>query len=268
MPIERETWLSTLEPADRDLLPLLERLLAQADAAKQIQTVDMLPRLRSDALHESASAATASQLAEQPGDRIGPYRLLRELGQGGMGTVWLAERSDGVFERQVALKLPRAEWTDRGLAERMERERAVLASLNHPNIAQMYDAGWASDGRPYLALEYVEGEPLDAWCRNRSATPAERVRRFVDVVRAVAFAHAKLVIHRDLKPSNVIVTAEGRVKLLDFGIAKLLSAGDVTDRGNCADAVFRSRADAELRSTRTGARAADRHRCRHAIRSA
>ena len=218
-PDQRSAWIETLPNTDRDLAPVLADLLARAEASEAGRAST---HLTAGSLQQSVSAATEPRAEEQPGNQIGPYRLLRELGVGGMGTVWLAERTDGTFKRQVALKLPRAEWTDRGLSERMARERAVLASLNHPNIAQMYDAGWAGDGRPYLALEYVDGEPIDAWCRNRAAPPAERVRLFVDIVRAVAFAHAKLVIHRDLKPSNVLVDADGRVKLLDFGIAKLL----------------------------------------------
>jgi serine/threonine-protein kinase len=181
----------------------------------------------------------SAPVEEQPGTQIGPYRLLREIGRGGMGTVWLAERVDGVIQRQIALKLPRAEWTDRGLADRMARERSALASLNHPNIAQLYDAGWAADGRPYLALEYVEGEAIDAWCRRQQLTTADRVRLFVDAVRAVAFAHAKLVIHRDLKPSNVLVTTEGQIKLLDFGIAKL--SAPTRQRGDRTDAFLRPR---------------------------
>ena len=220
-PDQRSAWIETLPNTDRDLAPVLADLLARAEASEAGRPST---HLTAGSLQQSVSAATEPRAEEQPGNQIGPYRLLRELGVGGMGTVWLAERTDGTFKRQVALKLPRAEWTDRGLSERMARERAVLASLNHPNIAQMYDAGWAGDGRPYLALEYVDGEPIDAWCRNRAAPPAERVRLFVDIVRAVAFAHAKLVIHRDLKPSNVLVDADGRVKLLDFGIAKLLAS--------------------------------------------
>jgi serine/threonine-protein kinase len=217
----RAGWIASLPASQRDLLPVLEQLLAQSGASLAIETAEFMPRLRSDALPPQPGAAERD---ERPGAQIGPYRLLRELGVGGMGSVWLAERTDGTFERQVALKLPRAEWTDRGLNERMARERNVLASLNHPNIAQMYDAGWASDGRPYLALEHVEGQPIDAWCRDRKLDVPARLELFADVVRAVAFAHSKLVIHRDIKPSNVLVTTEGRVKLLDFGIAKLLSA--------------------------------------------
>ncbi|MGB2818080.1 MAG: serine/threonine-protein kinase, partial [Burkholderiaceae bacterium] len=161
---------------------------------------------------------------EQPGQRIGPYRLLSPLGEGGMGAVWLAERADGAFERQVALKLPHAEWIDRGLAQRFARERAVLASLNHTNIAQLFDAGWSEAGRPYLALEYVEGQPILAWSDTHHLDTNARLRLFVEVIRAVGHAHAHLVVHRDLKPSNVLVTADGTVKLLDFGIAKLVAA--------------------------------------------
>ncbi len=221
----RGEWITTLPESDRDLLPLLERLLEQASTAEASETAGAMPRLRSEALRPPTSAP-APRSDERPGDQIGPYRLLRELGTRRHGHRLAGRTRRRRIERQVALKLPRAEWTDRGLADRMARERAVLAALNHPNIAHLLDAGWAGDGRPYLALEYVEGEPIDAWCRRRQLAPAERTRLFVDVVRAVAFAHGKLVIHRDLKPSNVFVTAEGRVKLLDFGIAKLLSAGE------------------------------------------
>ena len=127
-----------------------------------------------------------------------------------MGTVWLAARADGAFDRQVALKLPRAEWVDRGLAQRFARERAMLASLNHPHIAQLYDAGWSESGRPYLALEYVEGEPLPAWCEKRQLDLEKRLRLFVDVIRAVAHAHARLVVHRDLKPTQCASHHRGR----------------------------------------------------------
>ena len=221
----RADWIVSLPASERDLVPVLEQLLDRAESTEAMAATRAGPGLSSDALRPEDTTGSAP-VEEQPGSHIGPYRLLREIGRGGMGTVWLAERVDGMIQRQVALKLPRAEWTDRGLADRMARERNALASLNHPNIAQLYDAGWAADGRPYLALEYVEGEPIDVWCRKQQPATAARVRLFVDAVRAVSFAHAKLVIHRDIKPSNVLVTAESRVKLLDFGIAKLLSADD------------------------------------------
>src|SRR5512137_999178 len=206
---ERAAWLQQLPPTDADLVPVLAKLLAATDRTETADFVARPPPLPAE---------------EQPGQRIGPYRLLAPLGEGGMGAVWLAERADGAFERQVALKLPHAEWIDRGLAQRFARERAVLASLNHPNIAQLFDAGWSEAGRPYLALEYVDGAPLLAWCEAHRLDTAARLRLFVAVVRAVAHAHAHLVVHRDLKPSNVLVTADGTVKLLDFGIAKLLAS--------------------------------------------
>ena len=205
----RIDWLKSLSVSDADLAPLLERLLSATDRTETADFVARPPPLPAE---------------EQPGQRIGPYRLVSPLGEGGMGAVWLAERADGAFERQVALKLPHAEWIDRGLAQRFARERAVLASLNHPNIAQLFDAGWSESGRPYLALEYVEGQPILAWCDTHHLDTSARLRLFVEVIRAVAHAHAHLVVHRDLKPSNVLVTAAGHVKLLDFGIAKLVTA--------------------------------------------
>jgi serine/threonine protein kinase len=210
----RTAWLRGLASTEFDLLPLLQQLLSPRDLTETAQFAVLLP---------ARAWAEAPVTTEQAGQLIGPYRLERELGVGGMGTVWLAARADGAFERQVALKLPHAEWIDRGLAQRFARERAMLASLNHPNIAQLYDAGWSETGRPYLALEYVEGQPLPAWCAQQQLDTAARLRLFVDVIRAVAHAHARLIVHRDLKPSNVLVTAAGEVKLLDFGIAKLLA---------------------------------------------
>ncbi len=142
-----------------------------------------------------------------------------------MGAVWVAQRADGVMQRTAALKLPRAEWVDRGLAERMARERAILARLQHPAIAVLYDAGLGEGGRPYMALEYVDGVPVDAWCKSRELK--EILPLFIQVVRAVAYAHGQLIIHRDLKPANVLVTASGLPKLLDFGISKLIE-GEAT----------------------------------------
>src|SRR5512137_3152541 len=210
----RSDWLKSLSVSDADLAPLLERLLSATDRTETADFVARPPPLPAE---------------EQAGQRIGPYRLLAPLGEGGMGAVWLAERADGTFERQVALKLPHAEWIDRGLAQRFARERAALASLNHPNIAQLFDAGWSEAGRPYLALEYVEGQPILTWCEQQHLDTAARLHLFVEVIRAVAHAHAHLVVHRDLKPSNVLVTAEGHVKLLDFGIAKLVAADSASE---------------------------------------
>src|SRR5262249_11318018 len=159
---------------------------------------------------------------DRAGDRIGPYRLLQQLGAGGMATVWLAERADGALQRQVALKLPHVGWA-LGLTQRMARERDILATLEHPHIARLYDAGSTASGRPWLAMERVEGEAIDAYCRAQRLDIEARLRLFLQVADAVAHAHARLIVHRDLKPNNILVSAQGDVKLLDFGVAKLLA---------------------------------------------
>lgn len=156
------------------------------------------------------------------GARLGPWRLLREVGRGGMGAVWLAERCDGAYAGHAAIKLMRAGSDADDLAQRFRAERQILAQLDHPNMARLIDAGQSTDGVPYLAMEYVDGEPLATWCDRRRLTIEERIRLLRSVADAVAHAHQRLIVHRDLKPSNVLVTAEGRVRLLDFGIAKLL----------------------------------------------
>src|SRR5882724_6729331 len=157
------------------------------------------------------------------GTVVGPYRLIREIGHGGMSSVWLAERCDGQLKREVALKLPLI--GPRMHVERFMRERDILAALTHPNIARLYDAGISDSGQPYLAMEYVAGTALTQSCDERRLTVLERLRVFVQVLEAVQFAHAKLIIHRDLKPSNALVTPQGRFVLLDFGIGKLLTDG-------------------------------------------
>jgi serine/threonine-protein kinase len=216
-PAARASWRAGLGPEDAVLQPWLDDLLRRhADH----ETTDFLHRPAAFAWPGALRGDVASAGAD-----VGPYRLLREIGQGGMATVWLAERADGLIERQVALKLPHAGWAGAALAERMARERSILASLVHPAIARLYDAGIAEDGRPYLALEFVAGEPIDAWVAARPASVRERVGLIVEVARAVAYAHAQLVVHRDLKPSNILVDAAGHAHLLDFGIARLLDAG-------------------------------------------
>ncbi|MEO0743283.1 MAG: serine/threonine-protein kinase [Bacteroidota bacterium] len=162
-----------------------------------------------------------------PGRRLGAWRLLRELGQGGMGTVWLAERADGAFEQRVAVKRVRASMFSEALRQRFVRERALLARLHHPHIAQLIDGGVTDDGVPFLVMEYVAGPPLLEFCAQRQLDIRARVRLFLDICEAVQYAHRHLVIHRDLKPSNILVAPDGGpggtplAKLLDFGIGKL-----------------------------------------------
>ncbi len=166
-------------------------------------------------------------LAPSPlaGQVFGSYILDRPLGVGGMGSVWLARRNDGRFEGTAAVKLLSAALLGPEGAARFRREGTILARLKHPHIAQLIDAGVSPVGQPYLVLEYVEGEPIDRWCEEQALDVPARMRLFLDVLAAVAHAHANLVVHRDLKPSNVMVSKEGWVKLLDFGIAKLLEEG-------------------------------------------
>ena len=159
-------------------------------------------------------------------ERIGPYRVMRELGRGGMGVVWLARRDEPGFEQQVALKRVRGGLDGAEARARFRRERGILARLAHDRIARLLDGGVDADGRPWFALEYVEGEPIDRWCDARALPLRARVRLFLDVLDGVAWAHRNLVVHRDLKPANVLVDGDGHVKLLDFGIAKLLEDDD------------------------------------------
>jgi serine/threonine protein kinase/TolB-like protein/tetratricopeptide (TPR) repeat protein len=158
------------------------------------------------------------------GQAVGAYTLISAIGQGGMGSVWLARRSDGRFEGHAAVKLLNASLVGRAGEERFRREGSILARLAHPHIARLLDAGVSPTGQPYLVLEYVEGEPIDRYCERKGLTIRERLGLFLDVLDAVAHAHSKQIVHRDIKPSNVLVGEEGRVELLDFGIAKLLEA--------------------------------------------
>ena len=215
-------------------LPVAQRELRLA----QLRATD--PALADDMQHLLAHERDSRDYMAQPlwaaapeasraGSLVGPYRLLRPLGEGGMGEVWLAERADGLYQRQVALKLLRSGYADSGLRQRFSRERDILARLQHPHLAQLLDAGIDQHGQPYLALAYVEGEPITGYCQRLQLPLQRRLQLMLQVCAVVSHAHANLIVHRDLKPSNILVTSEGEVKLLDFGIATLLDDDDRRD---------------------------------------
>lgn len=208
---ERSQLLAALREQDPTLAEDLSSLLEEHRALANAGFLDQAPLHPGDAVHE--------------GQTLGAYTLISALGRGGMGTVWKARRSDGLFERKVAIKLPNAAMLDRGGEERFRREGVLLGRLAHPNIADLVDAGITRDGQPYLVLEYVDGESIDRYCDRLRLDLRARIRLILSVISAVAHAHANLIVHRDLKPPNVLVTTDGQVKLLDFGIAKLLDDG-------------------------------------------
>jgi serine/threonine protein kinase/tetratricopeptide (TPR) repeat protein len=212
---EREAFLGARCGGDAALRDAVEGLL-RADAADPTLLEHSPLALVRDGLAVGEGGA--------PPRRIGPYMILRELGSGGMGTVYEAARDDEQFRQRVAVKLIRRGLdSDPDILRRFHNERQILASLNHPNIARLFDGGTTGDGRPYFAMEYVDGLPVDEYCEGAGLDTSARLRLFREVCAAVAYAHQNLVVHRDLKPSNIVVTDDGTVKLLDFGIAKLLA---------------------------------------------
>lgn len=162
---------------------------------------------------------------EPPEEQIGPWKLKELIAEGGMGSVWLADRADGSYQQEVALKIMHKSYgrlSNSTAIFRFEQERQILAQLNHPNIARLYDGGITDDGRPWLALEYIDGQPITEWCNHHNYSVEQRLQLFEKVCEAIQYAHKNLIVHRDLKPDNILVTASGEVKILDFGIAKLL----------------------------------------------
>lgn len=219
---ERAAFIEHETAGDAGLRSSLEKLLAR-DANRETM-LDMGLEALVDAL-----------IVEEPDlERVGPYRLVSEVGRGGMGTVFLAEREDGQFEQRVAVKLVKRGMDSDEVLRRFRAERQILARLEHPNIGRLYDGGIAEDGRPYLAMEFVEGSRITDFADAKRLTLQQRVDLFDPVAAAVRFAHLNMVVHRDLKPSNVLVADDGTVKLLDFGIAKLLGddASDLTQAGS------------------------------------
>src|SRR5438270_3506620 len=219
----RRRWLEALSPEYQSLAGALREALMPVGEGGLAGALDAGARSDLDRIG-----------SPRPGEIVGPYRVIRLLGEGGMAEVWLAERADGAFKRDVALKLPVLLRLREDLASRFARERDILAALEHPNIARLYDAGVSSNGLPYLAMEYVAGEPLTDWCDAHQLAIRDRVRLFLQVLDAVQYAHGQRVIHRDIKPSNILVTDSGQVRLLDFGVATLLAReeeqSDLTQR--------------------------------------
>ncbi len=224
-PAERAAFVAEIERQHPALAPRLSSLLTAHQAA--------------DSFLEGGLEAAAPELVEEvapqllkglepvgEGQRIGPYRVITELGRGGMGTVYLAARDDDTFEQKVAIKLIKRGMDSDEIVRRFVHERQILARLVHPHIARLLDGGTTEDGRPYFVMEHIEGQPIQRYCHQRSLSLEARLRLFLEVAGAVHFAHQNLIVHRDLKPANVMVAVDGTVKLLDFGIAKLLDPGD------------------------------------------
>jgi len=215
-PDERVSFLNTACAADENLRSEVLGLLSAHDSSGdfiQHPAVVDVGFLVSDTNHSAAAA----------GQHIGTYEIIRELGRGGMGAVYLASRADEAFDKQVALKLIKRGMDSDAIIKRFVMERQILANLDHPNIARMIDGGTTEDGLPYFVLEYIEGTTITRYCDEHKLNTLERLKLFLQVCAAVQFAHQNLIVHRDLKPSNIIVTKDGTPKLLDFGIAKLLS---------------------------------------------
>jgi serine/threonine protein kinase/tetratricopeptide (TPR) repeat protein len=225
-PVQRRAWLDSLPEKDRPLVQAVrESLLADDPASASGDALDRMPGI------EATGTPERGAIDRHAGERLGAYELLRPLGAGGMAEVWLASRADGAFERQVALKIPHLRGMPAEMTERFARECRILATLETPHIARLYDAGVDTTGAPYIAMEYVQGEPLVAWCDARELDTPARIRLFLQVLDAVSHAHRSQILHRDLKPSNILVTEQGEVRLLDFGVARLLQ-GDADANGS------------------------------------
>lgn len=222
---ERLAYVRERTTGDAELGKIVEELIRAADAATSFleRPIELDSRTWLEASDEflARSRQRSADECDHVGRVIGVWRIEREMGRGGMSRVFLAERTTGGFEQRAALKLLRSDHDDE-IVERFRAERQILSNLSHPNIARLLDGGSTDDGQPYFVMEAVEGQPITEWCDRRRLTVHRRLDLFRDVLAAVQYAHANLVVHRDLKPSNILVTPAGRVKLLDFGIAQLL----------------------------------------------
>ena len=218
-PTEREAFLQTSCADDLELCGYIVSLL-QIDSGA---AANDLEKTVVNALQSAIPGAMERQ-DEMEGSLLGPYRIIRTLGTGGMGVVYLAERADEHYEQRVAIKLGRLRLVDRESEQRLRSERQILANLDHPNIARLIDGGAADDGTPYIVMEYIDGVRIDTYCDKHRLTVGQRLDLFQSICTALHYAHQNLVVHRDIKPSNILVTDDGTPKLLDFGIAKLIDA--------------------------------------------
>jgi non-specific serine/threonine protein kinase/serine/threonine-protein kinase len=224
-PGERSSFLRHACGSDEVLRGELEALLSAYDAEKSVPAPPL-------------PAAPGSSL-EEAGTKIGAYRVIRKIGMGGMGAVYLAVRADDAFQKKVAIKLVQAGVDAEEIAQRFRHERQILAGFDHPNIAKLLDGGTTEQGLPYFVMDYVEGTPIDQYCESHKLQIGERIRLFREVCSAVQYVHQNLVVHRDLKPGNILVTPEGAPKLLDFGIAKLLKPEMFTSLAEATRVEFR-----------------------------
>jgi serine/threonine protein kinase len=217
-----------------DLSPTEQSIFLGAnckDAEIRSEVEKMLAADAEEFLEESPFSSLAEdEYADFNDKKFGHYRILREIGRGGMGTVFAALRDDGEFEQQAAIKIIKRGLNTFDIVRRFRRERQILASLTHPNIARLLDGGMSKEGLPFYVMEFIEGEPIDQYCRIRSLSLTARLELFQQVCAAVSYAHRRLIVHRDLKPSNILVTENGQVKLLDFGIAKVISQSEGASR--------------------------------------
>ncbi|HRQ64214.1 MAG TPA: tetratricopeptide repeat protein, partial [Xanthomonadaceae bacterium] len=261
---------ASANPSQRQLDALLSELLDLDPAAREARLAELPPEqgrrlaaLLAAALDdddfltpggalqgELIEAALREESALVAGCELGPWRIVREIGAGGMGRVYLAERADGLFDRQVAIKLVHVDGAATSLA-RVQREQRLLAALVHPHIARLYDAGVTDDGAPYLVMEHVDGEPIDVWSARRGLDARQRIGLVMEVCAAVEAAHRQLIVHRDIKPSNVLVDTAGQVKLLDFGIAGMLDTEEAGPGASAAATQEAATAQTEVRAFHT-----------------